>query len=150
MLKYNARFIELAGEINSGMPEYVTELVADGLNEHRKCINGSRVLVVGVAYKRDIDDCRESPSLDVMELLMAKGADVSYHDPFVDSVRLHSGVLQSAGIAPEELAAYDAVIISTDHTDLDYQAMADHAQLLIDCRNATGRAGIDTPNIIRL
>ncbi len=149
-LKYNARFIELAGEINSAMPEYVVDLISDSLNARKKCVNGSRALVIGVAYKRDIDDCRESPSLDVMELLEAKGAEVSYHDPFVPTLKLTSGVHASVGIGPDALASFDVVIICTDHTELDYGAIASGSSLLVDCRNATGRAGIDGANIVRL
>jgi UDP-N-acetyl-D-glucosamine dehydrogenase len=149
-LSYNARFIELAGEVNSGMPEYVLTLVADSLNEQRKCINGSRVLVVGVAYKRDIDDCRESPSLDIMELLMAKGAEVDYHDSNVPTLRLGSGTCSTVAADPSSLGTYDAVIISTDHSDIDYAGLVANSSLVIDCRNATGRAGIDAPHIVRL
>ena len=149
-LKYNARFIELAGEINSAMPEYVLTLVVDALNDQRKCIKGSRILVVGVAYKRDIDDCRESPSLDIMELLAAKGAQVSYHDDYVPSLRLGSGVQNTVAADRASLSQYDAVIISTDHTDIDYAGLVEGSKLLIDCRNATGRAGIDAPHIVRL
>ncbi len=149
-LKYNARFIELAGEINSSMPHYVIELVSDGLNDQKKCLNGSRVLVMGVAYKRDIDDCRESPSLDIMELLASKGAEVSFHDPYVSSLRLGEDVYETQPIDAASLGKYDAVIISTDHSGIDYAALVEGSKLIVDARNATGKAGIEDARIVRL
>jgi UDP-N-acetyl-D-glucosamine dehydrogenase len=144
-LKYNARFIELAGEVNSGMPEVVLERVTQALNDEQKAVKGSRVLVLGVAYKRDIDDVRESPALDVIALLRERGAVVSFHDPFVPSIRLGE---DDHGYAPPDaprlqsvpfsgLHQYDAVVIVTDHRSVDYARLVKEAKLVIDTRNAT-------------
>ena len=149
-LKYNARFIELAGEINSGMPEYVVHLTSQALNERRKCLNGSRVLVLGASYKRDIDDMRESPSLDIIELLKGQGAEAEYHDPYVPSLVIGEHTYTSQPIDAAALGGYDAVIISTDHTSVDYGHVVAHAQLIVDSRNATGKAGISDKKIIKL
>jgi UDP-N-acetyl-D-glucosamine dehydrogenase len=134
-LKYNARFITLADEINSSMPELVVVLVADALNDRKKAVRGSRVLVSGVAYKRDIEDVRESPALDILELLHRRGAEVAYSDPFVPSLRLVDHELKSVPI--EEAGKYDCVVIATDHSSVDYAALVDRAQLVVDTRNAT-------------
>ena len=149
-LKYNARFIELAGEINSSMPEYVTAMVADALNGHRKCVKGSRILIVGVAYKRDIDDCRESPSLDIIELLAAKGAEVAYHDPFVATLRMGDETLSTQPIEADDLKGYDCVVIATDHSTLDYGHIVTSSSLVIDTRNATGKANVLDSHVLRL
>ncbi len=149
-LKYNARFIELAGEINSSMPEYVTAMVADAINERRKCVNGSRVLVLGVAYKRDIDDCRESPSLDIIELLAAKGAEVEYHDPYVPSLHMGGETWTSQPIDGDKLAVYDCVVISTDHSNFNYADLVERSSLVIDTRNATGKAKVVADHVVRL
>jgi UDP-N-acetyl-D-glucosamine dehydrogenase len=137
---FEPRFIELAGHINGGMPHYVVEKVADALNTKRKSINGSRVLVAGVAYKRDIDDMRESPALDVMGLLHAKGAKVDYVDPFVPEVhgREWSGRcdIRSVDLTRGLYAEYDCVVIVTDHKSFDYNAMIAEADLIVDTRNA--------------
>ena len=144
-LHYNARFIELAGEINSSMPEVVIDRVAAALNDAERAVKGARVLVLGVAYKRDIDDVRESPALDVISLLRARGADVSYHDPFIPSIRLGE---DDRGHAPtdapilrsvpfEKLDGFDAVVVVTDHAALDYARLVSEARLVIDTRNAT-------------
>jgi UDP-N-acetyl-D-glucosamine dehydrogenase len=149
-LKYNARFIELAGEINSAMPEHVVVMVADALNGQRKSVNGSQILIMGVAYKRDIDDCRESPSLDIIELLHQKGAEVDYHDPYVPEIRMGEGTMRSQPIDAAALARYDAVVISTDHTAIDYAALVAGSKLVLDTRNATGKANIHDNRIVRL
>lgn len=158
-LNYRTRFIELAGEVNTAMPAYVVEKVSHALNGVRKAVNGSSVLVLGVAYKRDIDDVRESPALDVMRLLEAHGATVAYHDPYIATVRTeadgHDGPVgdappplrHSVALTPATLAAADVVVIITDHRSVDYQAVVDHAALVVDSRNATaglrpGRASI--------
>jgi UDP-N-acetyl-D-glucosamine dehydrogenase len=138
-LNYKTRFIDLASEINSEMPSYVVEKVADALNDERKAVNGSRVLVLGIAYKRDIDDMRESPALDVMRSLEELGADVVYHDPYVpafveEGVR-HEGV----ELTDDELQIADVVLIVTDHSSIDYQRVVNQAALIVDTRNATGR-----------
>ncbi|HEX2568087.1 MAG TPA: nucleotide sugar dehydrogenase [Polyangia bacterium] len=134
-LKYEARFIELADEINTHMPHFVVERVTDALNSERKAVNGSRILVLGVAYKRDIDDLRESPALDVIELLQSKGAEVSFHDPYVPSARLGEHTLTSRPL--ERLGDYDCVVIVTDHSNVDYARVVREAQLVVDTRNAT-------------
>jgi UDP-N-acetyl-D-glucosamine dehydrogenase len=136
-LNYKTRFIDLASEINSEMPEYVVRKVARALNVDRKPTNGSRILVLGVAYKRDIDDMRESPALDVMRLLEERGAVVEYHDPFVPEFRENGHTKRGVALTAEVLAASDAVVIVTDHRTVDYQFVVDHASLVIDTRNAT-------------
>ena len=137
---FDPRFIELAGHINAGMPHYVVDKVGEALNSRRKAINGSNILVAGVAYKRDIDDVRESPALDVMGLLLTRGANVSYSDPFVPSVhgREWSGGydLQAVEMKPGSLRQYDCVVIITDHTGFNYASMVGDADLIVDTRNA--------------
>lgn len=136
-LNYKTRMIELAGEVNSEMPEYVVEKVQDALNRHRKPVTGSRILVLGVAYKRDIDDLRESPALDVIRLLEEKGADVVFHDPYVAQIREENGPRLSVAFSTKEIQAADCVVIITDHTGVDYAAVVQNAQLVVDTRNAT-------------
>jgi UDP-N-acetyl-D-glucosamine dehydrogenase len=138
-LNYKTRFIDLASEINSEMPEYVVRKVARALNDERKATNGSKILVLGVAYKKDIDDMRESPALDVIRLLEARGADVDFHDPWVPSFREDGVTRTGVALSKELLAASDAVVIVTDHSNVDYQFVADHAALVVDTRNATQR-----------
>jgi UDP-N-acetyl-D-glucosamine dehydrogenase len=139
-LKYEARFIELADEINTHMPEFVVERLQDALNARKRALNGSRILILGVAYKRDIDDMRESPALDVIHLLQAKGAEVAYHDPHVPTLSLgdhgHGGPqLQSAPL--DHLGDYDCVVIVTDHSKVDYARVVREAKLVMDTRGAT-------------
>lgn len=136
-LNYKTRMIELAGEVNSEMPHYVVDKVQDALNRHRKPVNGSRILVLGVAYKRDIDDVRESPALDVMRLLEDKGALVLYHDPYVDYVRENGEKRSSVPLTTAELAVADCVVIITDHQTIDYEMVVAHSVLVVDTRNAT-------------
>jgi UDP-N-acetyl-D-glucosamine dehydrogenase len=136
-LNYKTRFVDLASDINAGMPEYVVQRVEASLNEYAKAVNGSRVLVLGVAYKKDIDDVRESPALDIIRLLEARGAEVTFHDPHVEAFREDGHVRSSTALTPEALASADAVLIVTDHSAIDYQAVVDHATLVIDTRNAT-------------
>src|SRR5262249_49930687 len=119
-LKYEARFIELADDINTHMPHLVVEKVGDALNEQKKALNGSNILILGIAYKKDIDDVRESPALDVIELLQNKGAEVSYHDPYAASVKIGEETLKSVPIDGKTLPEYDCVVILTDHTCIDY------------------------------
>lgn len=138
-LNYNTRFIELASEINSQMPAFVVEKVAHALNIERKAVNGSNILVLGVAYKRDIDDVRESPALDVIRLLQAQGADVSFFDPHIERVRFDGRVLERTDLTAECLKAVDSVVIVTDHSNVDYQFVIDHAALVVDSRNVTAR-----------
>lgn len=135
-LNYTARFIELAAEINSHMPDYVVNKIGDALNDERKAIKGSHILVLGVAYKRDVGDVRESPALDVIHLLNERGGEVSYHDPFVPTVRLDGVSLSSVELTAEALAAADCVVIVTDHRAFDWAWVADNARLIVDTRNA--------------
>jgi UDP-N-acetyl-D-glucosamine dehydrogenase len=144
-LNYKARFIELAGEVNSEMPDYVVGKITDGLNGHRKPVNGSRILVVGVAYKRDIDDTRESPALDILKLLDERGAEVAYHDPYVPELRLNGQTLESVAVEGGE---YDCAVITTDHRDLDYERIVSEYPLVVDTRNAT--RGIRADHVVRL
>ncbi|HWT02291.1 MAG TPA: nucleotide sugar dehydrogenase [Pyrinomonadaceae bacterium] len=142
---FDSRFIGLAEEVNSRMPEHVVQLVADGLNDAEKPLKGSRVLLLGVAYKKDINDVRESPALSIIDLLRAKGARVSYHDPFVAEVRFddahtHGGgdPLHSTKLTDEELSASDCVVIVTDHSQINYRRVTELAPLIVDTRNALG------------
>ncbi len=134
------RFIELAGEINTSMPEYVVHKVAEGLNRMRKSLNGSRVLVLGLAYKKDIDDLRESPSLALIELLRAQGAKVDYNDPYIPATqkqRRYNLGMRSRPLSAAMLRRYDCVLISTDHSCYDYRMIVRNAKLVVDTRNAT-------------
>ncbi|MGD0800604.1 MAG: nucleotide sugar dehydrogenase [Terracidiphilus sp.] len=145
---FRTRFIELAGEININMPYFVIDQIANGLNEQRKSLKGSKVLVLGVAYKRDIDDLRESPSLTIIELLREKGASVAYNDPYFPTVgRGRHYDLNMTNTPLDNLAQYDAVVIVTDHSDYDYKAIVAQSQLVVDTRNAT--KDIDSPKIVR-
>jgi UDP-N-acetyl-D-glucosamine dehydrogenase len=138
--EFPTRFIELAGEINASMPEHVVAAVGDALNRRRQCLNNARILVLGVAYKKDVDDLRESPSLAVMELLQARGARVDYNDPYfshLGRMRRYNFQLDSVDLNAENLSEYDAVLITTDHSSYDYEFVARHARLVIDTRNAT-------------
>lgn len=134
-LKYEARFIELADDINSHMPHLVVEKTQDALNDQKKALNGSNVLVLGIAYKKDIDDVRESPALDIIELLQQKGAKVSYHDPHAPEVRIGEHVMKS--VAFDNIEKADIVVIATDHSKVDYKAVAARAKVVLDTRNAT-------------
>ena len=138
-LNYKTRFIDLASEINSQMPAFVVEKVAHALNAERKAVNGSKILVLGVAYKRDIDDVRESPALDVIRLLEEQGAVVAFHDPFI-AVDPRGWTYPRTGVdahAGARSRATDAVVIVTDHRAIDYQLVMDQASLIIDSRNVT-------------
>ena len=139
-LDYNARFIQLASEINTQMPQYVVEKITAALNKRRHSVNGARVLIVGVSYKRDVDDIRESPALDIIRLLRRQGARVTYTDPCVPEFRLEhevpAAVLKSVPL-PQGLDKQDCVVIVTDHSEVDYQQIVDRAPLIIDTRNAT-------------
>ena len=135
-LNYRTRFIELAGEINAEMPEYWVARAVDRLNEQSKAVRGSRMLVLGVAYKKNIDDIRESPALDVIRLLRRHGAIVEYHDPHVPKLKDDDLELKSVPLTPEVLSGTDCVLIVTDHSDVDYVLVARHARLVVDTRNA--------------
>ncbi|HWZ45104.1 MAG TPA: nucleotide sugar dehydrogenase, partial [Candidatus Saccharimonadales bacterium] len=135
---FHTRFIELAGEVNSAMPYHVVSSVASALNQSKKALNGSRVLVLGVAYKRDIDDLRESPSLTIIEELQRQGAAVAYNDPYFATVgqgRKYN--LQMTRTPLDNLAQFDCVLIVTDHSDYDYRRIVEESQLVVDTRNAT-------------
>ena len=137
-LNYTARFIELASEVNTGMPAYWVQKVQDALNDAGKAVNGSRVLVVGVAYKPDISDMRESPALDIIQLLEEKGADVVYHDPHVPSLEHEGMALTSVDDLDAALAEADCTVIVTDHADYDWDRIAERAGLVVDTRRALG------------
>jgi len=149
-LNYNARFIELASEINTNMPRYTTGKIQDALNMIRKPVNGSRVLILGLAYKPDIDDLRESPALDVIHLLQEKGADVSYHDPYIPHLDHDNIVMDSVTDLMAEVAKADCVAIITNHSDYDYPAILEAAQMIVDTRNALGKMGKDNSKVVRL
>jgi nucleotide sugar dehydrogenase len=137
--EYNfvTRFIALAGEINRSMPEFVRDKVMRILNIDKKSIGGSKILMVGVAYKKDIDDWRESPAIEVMEHLKESGAEVSYFDPFVASFTWKGETMISINLDAESISGFDLVMITTDHSTVDYQVLVDHSKLLLDTRNAT-------------
>jgi UDP-N-acetyl-D-glucosamine dehydrogenase len=149
-LNYKTRFIDLASEINSSMPAYVVAKVAAALNQDRKAVNGSRALVVGVAYKRDIDDVRESPAFDIIRLLEADGADVVYHDPYIPTVREDGHERHSVPLSDEELGQADVVVIVTDHRSVDYQRIVDRTALVVDSRNATAKTTRTRARIVSL
>ncbi len=138
-LNYKTRFIDLASEINSEMPAVVVRKVAQALNEEKKAVNGSRILVLGVAYKKDIDDMRESPALDVIRLLEDQGAQVFYHDPYVPRFREDGHEHVSVALTDKEIGGADAVVIVTDHSSVDYQRVVDLAGVVVDTRNATAK-----------
>ena len=147
---FNTRFIELAGEINTRMPEYVVQRLTEALNERKKCLRKARILVLGIAYKKDIDDMRESPSFEIIELLKRRGAKIFYNDPFipkVPKVRRHDLKLESSRLTPAFLRRMDAAVIVTDHSAYDYKSIVRNSNLIIDTRNAcrnvkTGRKKI--------
>jgi UDP-N-acetyl-D-glucosamine dehydrogenase len=140
---FATRFIELAGEVNTAMPYNVVDAIANALNDRQKALKGSRILVLGVAYKKDVDDLRESPTLKIMQLLMERGAHVEYNDPYF--TQLHKmrhydySQMRSVELTPSNLAAFDCVVIATDHSSYDYQAIVEAAPLVVDTRNATRR-----------
>ncbi len=145
---FNTRFIELAGEVNEAMPEFVVQQVAKALNQYKKAMNGSKILMLGMSYKKDIDDLRESPSLTIIELLRKEGAEVLYNDPFHPRVgRGRHYNLNMTSTPLGDLGQYDCVLIVTDHTQYDYPEIVKQSKLVVDTRNAT--KGIAAPNIIR-
>jgi len=149
-LNYTARFIELASEINTGMPRYVVGKVQDALNNQSKALKGSRILVLGVAYKPDIDDLRESPALDVIGLLEQKGADVFYHDPYIPCLHHDGWERESVGDLMEAVSSVDCVVIITNHSSYDYKAILEAAKVVVDTRNAMGQTGRSHPKVVRL
>jgi UDP-N-acetyl-D-glucosamine dehydrogenase len=136
--EFSTRFIELAGEINTGMPQYVVHRTMEALNDRSKAVRGSRVLVVGVAYKRDVDDVRESPAIRIIELFQEKGALVSYHDPYIPALpRMRAHRLDLRSVPWSEVGRHDVAVIVTDHSTVDYQALVDSVPLVVDTRRAT-------------
>jgi UDP-N-acetyl-D-glucosamine dehydrogenase len=149
-LNYNARFIELASEINTNMPRYVVSKVQDALNEHGKALKGSRVLVLGAAYKPDVDDLRESPALDIIGLLEKKGVKVSYHDPYIAHLRHEGWELDSVSDLMSTIRSVDCVVIVTNHQVYDYAAILESASLIVDTRNALGKAKRNNQKVFSL
>jgi UDP-N-acetyl-D-glucosamine dehydrogenase len=149
-LDYNARFIELAASVNAGMPRYVVEKVQDALNGERKALNGARVLVLGVTYKPDIDDVRESPTLDIIGLLEQKGAAVTYHDPVIPQVQIEDQLITGVELTAERLADSDCVVIATNHSSYDYAWLAQHARLIVDTRNAMDAVETRAGQVVKL
>jgi len=149
-LNYRTRFIELASEVNSSMPEYVVEKISIALNDDRKSVKGSRILVLGVAYKRDIDDMRESPALDVIRLLEERGATVDYHDPHVPSYREDGHSRTGVELTDEAITGADAVVIVTDHRAVDYRRLMAKAKVIVDTRNALAKLPAGKARIVTL
>jgi UDP-N-acetyl-D-glucosamine dehydrogenase len=146
------RFIELAGEINTNMPHYVIMKIMEALNERNKSLKGSKVLVLGLAYKKDIDDLRESPSIELIELLCQKGAKVDYNDPYIPKTRKqrqHDLGMKSKKLSAKMLAGYDVVLISTDHSNYNYDWIVKNAKLVVDTRNATGAVTTNRRKIVK-
>ncbi|MFC1528244.1 nucleotide sugar dehydrogenase, partial [Candidatus Neomarinimicrobiota bacterium] len=148
-LNYRARFIELAGEINTSMPLHVLDLISRGLNQSQQSIKGSKILVLGIAYKKDIDDVRESPALDVMTLLEQGGAQVDYYDGYVPKIKWNDEDKYSQKkLSSETIHGYDAVVILTDHSNVDYSIVKSESKLIVDTRNVF--SGIKNPKIFLL
>jgi UDP-N-acetyl-D-glucosamine dehydrogenase len=151
-LDYKARFIELASEVNTNMPLYVLDLVSDALNDHSKPLRGSRVLVLGVTYKRDVEDVRESPAIDIINLLRQKGAHVDYHDPHAARLQVSESEpsMETIELTEDALKGYDVAVIATDHSNYDWEWVAKHARLIVDTRNAMRKIEGARENIRRL
>ena len=159
-LNYKTRFIDLAGEINTAMPNFVVEKIGHALNADRKALNGSKILILGVAYKRDIDDVRESPALDVIRLLESHGAEVTYHDPYIATIRDEDGhghdgdaaprLRHSVELSDSTISGADVVVIITDHKSVDYQRIVDKANLIVDTRNALTKTKAGKARVIAL
>ncbi len=148
----NTKFIELAGEINTYQPYYVVERTMEFLNTVKKTLNGSKVLILGAAYKKNIDDMRESPSLKLIEILREKGAEVDYSDsyiPVLPKTRKYNYDMNSVELTQDNIAKYDVILLSTDHDDYDYKFIADNAQLIVDTRNAFAKRGVKSENIFK-
>jgi UDP-N-acetyl-D-glucosamine dehydrogenase len=150
---FSTRFIQLAGEINTSMPHHVVERVSEALNERAKSIKDSKILMLGVAYKKDVDDVRESPAMEIMELLQARGAVLSYSDPYIP--KLHKmrnydfSHMSSVELKADVLKSQDVVLITTDHTGFDYQSIVDNSGLIVDTRNATRQVTRGREKIVR-
>ena len=149
-LNYTARFIELASQINADMPNRIFRMIVDALNEASKSVKDSKILVLGVAYKRDVSDTRESPALDIMRALSAKGAILSYIDPFVPKLELDNQTFHSLELDADTLEQFDCAVIVADHSRFDYDLIVSHSKLVVDTRNATRRVAGDKSNVIKL
>ncbi len=149
-LNYTARFIDLASEINTSMPRYVVNKVQEALNDGQKALKNSRILILGAAYKPDIDDVRESPALDVIGLLQQNGAEIKYHDPFISQLKHENINLESVPDLMEAVESVDCVVIITNHSQYDYQRIYEKASCIMDARNALGDIGIDDPKVTHL
>ncbi|MBM3934271.1 MAG: nucleotide sugar dehydrogenase [SAR202 cluster bacterium] len=149
-LNYTARFIQIAEEVNFGMPAYVVGKVADALNDDCKSLKGSKVIVLGVAYKANVDDMRESPALEVIDLLEKRGAHVSYNDPHVDSFELEGKRHQSVSIGPSVLRGYDCAVITTAHSAYDWKMVVENSKLVVDTRNAAAAVKSKTGRVVKL
>ena len=149
-LKYNARFIDLASEINTNMPRYVVSIIQDALNSELKPLKDSRILILGAAYKPNIDDLRESPALDVIGLLRQKGAAVTYHDPYISKIQHEDWEMESVTDVTNSAREADCVVIITDHASYNFEELLDVSNLIVDTRNALGDAGRDNPKVVRL
>src|SRR5256884_2293244 len=149
---FSTRFIELAGEVNTAMPYHVVDAVANSLNDHKKSLKGSKILVLGVAYKKDVDDLRESPTLKIMQLLQQRGAHLDYNDPYFPQMHkmrhYNFEGMKSVPISKDMLAKYDAALIATDHSSYDYNAIVDGSKLVVDTRNATRRVTRNRDRIV--
>jgi UDP-N-acetyl-D-glucosamine dehydrogenase len=149
--QYNARFIELASEITTNMPRYVVGRLLEALNDRGRVLKDSRCLVLGTAYKPNIDDIRESPALEILDLLMEKGARVDYHDPYIPALKTHKGVeMHSQPDLMAAVRAADCILIVTNHQAYDYPAILEAAKFIFDTRNALGQTGKDSPKVVRL
>ncbi|MFQ5344100.1 MAG: nucleotide sugar dehydrogenase, partial [Anaerolineae bacterium] len=149
-VNYNARFIQLAGEINFGMPQYVLGKIADGLNEAGKPLKGSRVLILGVAYKAGVSDLRESPALDLIHLLQEKGADVAYHDPYVPRFDVDDLAMTGVSLNRHALRTADCVVITADHSSYDWEWVVENSRLVVDTRNATRDVRAGGARVVKL
>lgn len=149
-LDYNARFIQLAEEINFGMPKYVLGKITDGLNDRRKSLNGSKILVLGVTYKADVADIRESPALDLIDLLQAKGGDVAYHDPYVPELNVEGISMKRTELSAEALEAFDCVVITAGHSSYDWTWVVEHTNLIVDTRNSLAGTPSDDGQVVKL
>ncbi len=149
-INYNARFIQLAGEINFGMPQYVLAKIADALNDAGKPLKGSRVLILGVAYKADVGDLRESPALDLIHLLQEKGADVAYHDPYVPHFDIDGLAMTGVSLDRDALQATDCVVITADHSSYDWEWVVENSRLVVDTRNATRDVRASDARVVKL
>jgi UDP-N-acetyl-D-glucosamine dehydrogenase len=147
---YDSRFIQLADELNRSMPHRTVDMVVEALNQHRRSLNGAKILALGVAYKRGVSDTRESPALEIIESLRAKGAEVSYADPHVPSITLDGHALKSVSLTDQEISTADCVLILTDHADFDYKRVVSLASLVVDMRNATWGIPAPADRVIRL